>query len=261
MKKRLSLLLAAVMLCCVSALAHNVPDLTKDGSIHVTMRCEGEEVPGGTLTLYRVGEVQEESDNFSFRLTEDFAGSEAALDKLDAALASALKNYARDEDLEGVTADIDREGRAAFTGLKAGLYLLVQEKAAPGYYKADPFLVTLPMAEDGEYVYDVDASPKVEEKPDRPDKPDEPKEPHKPDQPKEPEKPIPPDKPDQPTEPDAPPKEPDQPPVVEIPDTPPPLAPTLPQTGQLNWPVPVLAVLGMALLALGFLVKRSGYEK
>lgn len=247
MRKHIALLLAAIMLCCVSAFAHNIPDLTKEGSIHVTMRCEGAKVPGGTLTLYRVGDVQDEDGNFSFRLSEDFAGSKASLETLNAALAEALMTYARNEDPEGTTADIDREGRVEFPRQKAGLYLLVQEDAAPGYYKTDPFLVTLPMTEDGEYVYDVDASPKVEveEKPDRPDRP------------------TPPDKPDKPDTPDTPetPEEPDEPPIVEIPDEPPPLTPGLPQTGQLNWPVPILAVLGMALLSLGFLVKRSGYEK
>lgn len=247
MRKHLALLAAAVMLCCVSAFAHNVPDLSREGSIHVTMRCEGDEVSGGTLTLYRVGEVQEDDGNFSFRLSEDFAGSEASLEKLDAALAAELQDYAKEQNLEGVTEEIGGKGNVDFPGLKAGLYLLSQNRAASGYYRAAPFLVSIPMTENGEYVYDVDASPKVEvkEKPDRPDRP------------------TPPDEPDKPDTPDTPetPEEPDEPPIVEIPDTPPPLAPTLPQTGQLNWPVPVLAVLGMALLALGFLVKRSGYEK
>lgn len=251
MRKHISLLLAAIMLCCVSAFSHNVPDLNREGSIRVTMRCEGESVPGGTLTLYRVGDVQEEDGNFSFRLSEDFAESNVELGQLNAALAETLKDYANDQNLTGKTEAIGRDGRVEFAGLKVGLYLLVQEQAAPGYYKADPFLVTLPMTENGEYVYDVDASPKVEivEKPDPPDRP-----PHEPPPPDEP---GPPDTPP----PSEPPEEPNEPPTEEIPDEPPPLAPGLPQTGQLNWPVPVLAVLGMALLAMGLLVKRSGYEK
>ena len=110
MRKHIALLLAAIMLCCVSAFAHNVPDLNREGSIRVTMRCEGKSVPGGTLTLYRVGDVQEEDGNFSFRLSEDFAGSEASLETLNAALAEALMTYARNEDPKGTTADIDREG-------------------------------------------------------------------------------------------------------------------------------------------------------
>ena len=197
-----------------------------------------------------MGDVQE---NYTFRLTEDFAESRAELGQLNAALAETLKDYANDQNLTGKTEEIGRDGRVEFAGLKVGLYLLVQEQAAPGYYKADPFLVTLPMTENGEYVYDVDASPKVEVK-DKPSRPDRPTTPDKPEEPGEP---------TQPDEPETPPETPEGPetPTTEIPETPPPLDPTLPQTGQLNWPVPALAVLGMALLAIGFLVKRNSYEK
>ncbi len=49
-------------------------------------------------------------------------------------------------------------------------------------------------------------------------------------------------------------------------DPPPkPKDPELPQTGQLNWPVPMLAVLGLALFAAGWVLrfgrKADGYEK
>ncbi|MCD7821787.1 MAG: hypothetical protein LUG64_06230, partial [Clostridiales bacterium] len=35
----------------------------------------------------------------------------------------------------------------------------------------------------------------------------------------------------------------------------------LPQTGQLNWPVPVLAVSGVVLFALGWGLSRSGRKR
>lgn len=47
--------------------------------------------------------------------------------------------------------------------------------------------------------------------------------------------------------------------------TPTPEVPKLPQTGQMNWPIPVLAVLGLALVALGWILRRKekhcSYEK
>ena len=96
------------------------------------------------------------------------------------------------------------------------MYLLVQNQAAEGYQAAAPFLVSVPMNEDGTYIYDVDASPKVE--------------------------------------------------LTKAPQpTPTPKPPTLAQTGQLNWPVPVLAIIGLCLFSLGWLLrfgrKKDGYEK
>jgi uncharacterized membrane protein len=35
----------------------------------------------------------------------------------------------------------------------------------------------------------------------------------------------------------------------------------LPQTGQLNWPVPVLAFAGLTLVLLGAALRRSGKEE
>ncbi|MDD5931112.1 MAG: SpaA isopeptide-forming pilin-related protein [Oscillospiraceae bacterium] len=257
MRKRFSALLAAaLMLLNITAFAHNVPDLTKVGSIHVTMRCDGRAVSGGTLTLYRPGDVYEEDGNFSFRLSEDFSGYEdGTLEVLSPELAAALRQYARDKGLKGITQRIGKDG-VAFQDLTPGLYLLVQEQAPSGYYKADPFLVTIPLTEDGVYVYDVDASPKVEvdDKPDRPDKPSQPSEPDQP------------GGPDQPSEPDTPPPgQPDEPSVTppDTPDTPQePGKPTLPQTGQLNWPVPVLAAAGLGLFAAGWALcfRRKDHE-
>ena len=39
-------------------------------------------------------------------------------------------------------------------------------------------------------------------------------------------------------------------------------SPFIPQTGQLNWPVPVLCFIGLALILLGILmVKKNNYDK
>ena len=46
-----------------------------------------------------------------------------------------------------------------FRGLELGLYLIVQTEASKGYEPINPFLVSLPMAEDGKWNYAVDASP------------------------------------------------------------------------------------------------------
>ncbi len=134
-----------------------------EGSIQLTIRQGGTAVPGGSFTLYQVGALQEEDGNYRFVLTEAFAGSKVSLEEVSSAqLANTLAAYAKDHKLSGTAKDVDKDGEIAFTGLELGLYLLVQHKAAKGYETAAPFLVSVPMEEDGVLRYDVDASPKVE---------------------------------------------------------------------------------------------------
>lgn len=230
LRKRCAVLLLALLLCSVSVTvcARETPDTSRKGSVTVKMTYKNKAVSGGTLTLYRVGAVAEEDGNYSFALTGDFTGSRADLTDLSSAdTAESLAKYADNKKLSGTSKKIGSNGKASFSGLNPGLYLLVQTKAASGYRKADPFLVSVPMMEEGTYLYDVDASPKVElEKENSPKKP---------------------------TTPSSPPK-----PAA-------PSSPVLPQTGQLNWPVPVLAVSGLLLFSAGWILrfgrKRYGYAK
>ena len=101
-------------------------------------------------------------------------------------------------------------GAARFEDLTLGLYLLVQETPAKGFSPAAPFVVSLPMMEEGKYVYEVDATTKTE--------------------------------------------------LIPAPTTPAPTPPPppddskLPQTGQLNWPVPLMAVAGIGLFIMGWVL-------
>lgn len=220
-RRLMPMLTAALLLCAmsVSAFAHQVPDLDQKGSISLTMAKGSTIVPGGSLTLYRVGEVCEEDGNYSFRPTGDFADYDQPLEDVQSAeLAEDLAEYVKNHHLTGTTKTIGQDGKIVFPDLELGLYLLVQNQAAEGYSKAEPFLVTVPMQEKGAYVYQVDASPKVaveqEKKPTSPNSP----------------------KPGTPGQ------------------------TRLPQTGQLNWPVPVLVVLGLGLFSIGWML-RFGARK
>lgn len=215
LQKQLAVLLLAVLLVCVmdvTAYAHDVPDISKKGSISITMLYDDQPVSGGTLTLYRVGDVEENNGDYSFGLTADFIGSGVKLTDISSAdLAGDLADYAVKQGYDGTEKEIGQDGKISYTELEPGLYLLVQNKAASGYNKMSPFLVSIPMNEKGVYIYDVDASPKAELE----------------------------------TEP-----------IPETRETTPPEKPSrLPQTGQLNWPVPVLAVMGMMLFAFGWMLR------
>lgn len=270
-KRFLILFIIAVLLrgMSITVYAHDVPDLSQKGIIGITMKCGNSVVSGGTLTLYHVGKVEEKNGNFIFALTDEFIGSGILLENIESAdLAQSLGRYAMDNKVIGETKSIASDGTITFSDLEPGLYLLVQNKAAEGYYRVTPFLVSVPMydAEKEEYLYHVDASPKVEIKkvPEEPETPEETETPEEPETPEETETP---DEPGTPEELETP----EETEMTEIPGTPAmPQTPgaaaqTLPQTGQLNWPIPVLTALGLALFTTGWIMcnrkKKDGNEK
>lgn len=262
-RKRLPAFLTAVLLLCalsLTAYAHPVVDLSQKGSIRVAMRYGEQAVPGGTMTLYRVAAVQEDDGNFGFVLTGDFADCGIELADLQSAeLAKALADYAAGAKLEGQTKQIAEDGTVLFAELEPGLYLLVQTQPAAGYYAANPFLVSVPMLEEGEYVYDVQAGPKAELSPISTPAPTPTPTPA----PGIPFIPIIPILPFWPTPTPVIPQEPTVP-VISVnveteapvePGAAGPAVPILPQTGQLNWPVPVLAAAGLGLFAAGWALR------
>lgn len=211
-----SVLLAGTVTVC----AQEVPELDRSGSIQVEMRYAGKPVSGGTWMLYRVGEIQEEDGNYGFALTGEFAQWDGTLENVqNGELAQKLKAYAMSQNLIGTSQPVGQDGKVRFENVQTGLYLLVQYQAAEGYDEVSPFLISVPVREEGTYQYDVDASPKVALTP-------------------------------APTEPQ---------PTESVPTE-----PSLPQTGQLNWPIPVLTVAGLSLFAMGWGLfrhqKRSDHE-
>lgn len=221
MKRILTFLIALSVVCAIplTAYAHDVPQERNDCSIEVIVRYDGDNVDGGTLTVIRVGYVDEEDGNYFFsqEMTgvklEDIASSGAP-----AVQKEFYKNNKDNYDFYTQTQTV-KNGKATFSGLSTGLYLIVQNKAADGFSRMDAFLVSVPYMEDGEYQYHVTASIKSELE-------------------REPE----------PTDP--PPTKPDD--------------PKLPQTGQLNWPIPLMVVSGLVLFVVGWLLcfgkKREQHE-
>lgn len=213
-KKRMLIVLIALMLCMVSAAAsaHETPDGGKKGTIIVEMKYGGEAVKSGTLTAYRIGQIQERNGDYVFVKTKEMAGLEASYDDIgSAALAEEAAQYVKEKHVTAAASAENKVGKVVFKDLELGLYLIVQTEASEGYEPVKPFLMAVPANEEGHYLYQVTAEGKFELQ-------------------KEP-------APPEPT---------------------PPEDPKLPQTGQLNWPVPALAVLGMILLTAGWSLRASG---
>ena len=110
-------------------------------------------------------------------------------------------------------------------------------EAASGDYTVEIFREGATLVMVNSSTTDIPDEP-VPESPGEPDEPDNPDNPDKPDEP---------DKPDNPEEPDD---------EFDIPDEDVPLA-SLPQTGQLWWPVPLLLCGGLTMIVLGLLRRRG----
>lgn len=257
----------------------------------VTLYDHQNDVPlrGGALTVYKVADVARTNGDLHFVYTADFTGCGIALgDLTDSTLASRLeaKLPAR---AAGTTHKISEQGTVSFDALPLGLYLVVQTENSKGYEAINSFLVSLPMADESGWLYTVDATPKVgaptqevtPPEPETPSKPSEPGKPSEPEKPSEPDKPTQPGTPDEPDNPDMPvdPNDPNRPVSPGTPDNPVnpgnpdnpvapgnpdnPVAPgrpdgnALPQSGQLNWPIPFMACSGVLLFAVGWVLDRK----
>ena len=188
--------------------AHEIPDETRTGTITVEMQYDSQPVTSGTLAAYRVGQIQEENGNYYFVNTEAFEAFEGELEEpYTQELAQALADCAKKHNIPSTATVENVTGKTVFDSLDLGLYLIVQTKAAPGYEPLNPFLVSVPLWEEGHYQYEVSAKGKFELK---------------------------------------------QSPKPEEPVTP--TDPKLPQTGQLNWPVPILVISGLCLILLGWIL-------
>ena len=135
MKKHLKSLLALLLLACLplSAAAHPVPDEQKDGhcSITVTMTYQGKALPGGTLALYKVGDVAEEDGNYSFVPVEAIREDMAQFGDIQSP-ELAEKLHKLESKLTPVTAlpqKVGEDGKVTFSSLPFGLYLAVQKTA------------------------------------------------------------------------------------------------------------------------------------
>ena len=223
MKRILILVIAISVMFAVplTAYAQDVPQERSDCSIEVVVKYGGKNVDGGTLTAVRIGYVDEENGNYFFRQEftdlrlDDIASADAAVEQ-----QIFYDNNKSNYDFYKQTQSVS-EGKAVFSGLRTGLYLIEQKEAAKGFTRMDSFLVSVPYMKNGTYQYHLTAvnKPELER-----------------------------------TELE---------PTVPAPTKP--KDPQLPQTGQLNWPIPLMTVAGLTLFAIGWSLcfgkKNEFYEE
>lgn len=247
----MSLSLATVAAAEESAEGEMDPDTFK-GSITVTLERKNKPVKGLEVTLYQVGTGAVENNNWQFALVEALASevgdlelnglSAAEVEEITDTLVKHIKKMPAEEKaaLTVATKASDENGEIVFDDLGAGVYLAVRTKLSG--YEFAPALVYLPYGDETGWDDEIAVNPKVSvnQGSDPKDPPENP--PEIPDEP--------------PPGGNTPPSDSPSDPPVEIPPEEPPLA-TLPQTGLLQWPIPVMAAAGLLLFGTGMLVDRK----
>lgn len=139
------------------------PDWDRSGSISVTLmdRDGKTPIPGVELSLYYVATLSLNNRNhLSYTFTQAFRSCGCALE--DPALSITLDAFVKEHSVSAQALVTDADGTATFTNLPLGLYFVQQTRPVAGYAPCTPFLVTLPGQSADGYVYDVNASPKTD---------------------------------------------------------------------------------------------------
>ncbi len=159
----INLILLLCILTALPASAADTVDRDRTGSVSVTLKDDGKAVTGAEITLYKVADAGSLENNLKFTFTDrftDFGGEPE--DVRDAAEISRLADYTAEHDINGKALPTDADGAVCFDGLSLGLYLAVQTGSAEGYSDCSPFLVSIPQESEGEWIYDIDATPKTD---------------------------------------------------------------------------------------------------
>ncbi len=252
------LVLMSTVMCAFAA----APDFDRKCSITFTMAYNGEPISGGSLKMFRIAGYAYMDYSFGYVWVPELA--DAGLSFTDAGteeFARRVFMLVESRSLPAVQKLIGKDGTVMFGNLDTGLYVVYQTEPAKGFEPINAFCVSMPLpyGDDGDYVYDIQASPKP-----RPLKPD----PTTPTDDTPPTGGSPTTVPTSPTNPDTPSTnppehttfpsdttksttavyEPDSPPIISMEDK-------LPQTGQLWWPTWMLGLFGLLLLGLGVLMR------
>ena len=165
MRRKMIALCVAVLLmlnCSMSVFAQDF-DPQKTGSISVTLTQQKNEKPivGAELSVYYVATVHKDVfGKLSYVYTDAFENAE--IDIADPSIAIKLEAFALEQSLPSVKITTDENGTATCKELALGLYFIRQSSAVEGFAPCTPFMVTLPGTNDDGYVYEVNASPKTE---------------------------------------------------------------------------------------------------
>lgn len=151
-----------ILTCSFTTFAQDfAPEKTGSISVTLTEQYKKEPIVGAELSVYYVATVHMNMNgNLSHVYTDIFEDSGIDIDE--PFLATKLDAFVLEHNVPSIKITTDENGMATCKDLPLGLYFVKQTGDVEGFASCTPFMVTVPsMSVDG-YVYDVDASPKTE---------------------------------------------------------------------------------------------------
>ena len=162
-RKLFAFCLAILLLgCSVTAFAEQWDD-TRTGTISVTLLDQygKEPLEGAELAVYYVAAVsRNQAGKLTYTYTRNFEN--CGIELYDPDLAVKLDAYLSENPVSAIKNITDEEGKVTFSNLKLGLYFVRQTGAVEGFAPCTSFLVTVPNQTEDGYVYEVNASPKTQ---------------------------------------------------------------------------------------------------
>lgn len=148
----------------ISAYAATTPDPDKDANIRLTLISSDEAkkpAAGAEVTLYKFADLEVSGAAYDFKLASGYESltvdPNGAFDKKK---AQRVADFVSANSMSGDTYTSDDAGTINATGLKGGVYLAVETKTPDRFTTFDPFVITLPYFSSGSFVYDTEAEPK-----------------------------------------------------------------------------------------------------
>lgn len=156
------LLVFFLLFTCTTNIKAEEFNMTNTGSISFTLtELENKQpVKGATMAIYYIASVkQNESNELLYTYINEYEELDIKLN--DPNLITKLESFVMNH---SHTASIttDAKGKAKISNLPLGLYFVRQVNEVQGFAKSRSFLISIPTIENNTFVYDIDASPKLE---------------------------------------------------------------------------------------------------
>lgn len=160
----LALLVSSLLIfACSPAVFAEDFDPLKKGDISVTLmeQYDNEAIVGAELSVYHVATVNLNANGkLVYDYTDSFKNLEIDID--DPSLSTNLDAYVLAHSIPNIKMITDENGTAICNDLALGLYFIRQSGTVEGFAPCTPFVVSVPSLNDDSYLYNVNASPKTE---------------------------------------------------------------------------------------------------